>query len=165
MSELKQLLHGCRDKYRQFLLYRIAGISKEEALQLTGITLPHYKKLRQEKEYFRYIVDNIAELQADYRDEAVRMLRRSTQTTAMLMEQKIMDTLYEEVTSGEYKLLKTQLGREVYSKLMTDLEKKEEAPTVDYKQLILNITQEQLGDGSQVAPLLPFNPSKPQNND
>ena len=49
-------------------------------------------------------------------------MRKDNQLEAVLLEGKIISKIKEEIEAGDYKLTRTHLAREVYSKLMTDLD-------------------------------------------
>lgn len=116
-EELKELT----GRKKRFLLLRIVDMGTEASRQVTGITRGTYNSWVQNK-VFQGLYRRLPELRAEYKAEALRMIRRGNQLSAILLEEKIISKLVEEIASGEYDLLKTSLAKEVYSKLMNDLD-------------------------------------------
>lgn len=77
---------------------------------------------------FKELNQRIDEFRKEYRAEAIKLLRENTQLEAALLEESIIIKLKEELEYGEYSLMKTHLGREVYTRLLTDLEAQMPAP-------------------------------------
>lgn len=131
--DLKEELKAISGRKRRFLLLRIIDVDTEAARQLCGITKGTYNTWLQ-NEAFVQVYRRRAELSVEYKQEALRMMRRDNQLQAVLLEEKIIKTMKDEIDSGEYVLLKTNLAREVYSKLINDL---------DYQPQVQNLTWEQ----------------------
>ena len=125
-TELKEELKGFAGNKRKYLLMRIAGIdSTAMALEAVGANKHNYNRWCMDSE-FTDVHKRVLELKKDHRDEAIRALRKDNQFFAALLEREIVDKLREEVEAGIYSLAKTHLGREVYTRLMSELDK--EAP-------------------------------------
>lgn len=127
---LEEQIKTIGGRKRQFLLLRIVDVGAEAARQLCGITQGTYNSWLH-NEAFAELYRRRAELAAEYKQEALRLVRRSNQLQAILLEEKIIKKLKDEIDSGQYELLKTNLAREVYSKLVSDL---------DYQPKVANLT-------------------------
>ena len=119
--ELKEELKVVTGRKKRFLLFRIIDVELKESLKLCGLTQGTYNSWLHNEE-FAALYRKRAELAVDFKAEALQMLRRDNQLQAVLLEEKIIGKMTDEINSGEYRLLKTQLGREVYSKLIADLD-------------------------------------------
>lgn len=121
MSALKDKLKPVTGVRKQFLLMRIAGLDTPACRHILSIPQGTYNSwLSQEN--FREVFSQLQELESDYKHEAIQMLRRENQLEAVLLESKIVQKMREELEAGEYVLIKTNLAREVYSKLISDLD-------------------------------------------
>ncbi len=111
---------------RRFFLLRIADLDTKAALKLCGVKRDTYNSwLSQKTEPSRLFVSLYRrrdEFNADYKQDAIKILRRDNQLEAVLLEGQIVAKMKEELASGEYSLVRSQLAREVYSKLITDLD-------------------------------------------
>lgn len=103
------------------MLYRIAGLSKGDSIKLTGIKTQTYNTWVR-KENFVALHRRLDEFSNDSKQEAIQLLRRDNQFAAAMLERKIIARLEIEVATGEYELIKTNFAKEVYSKLMNDLD-------------------------------------------
>ena len=106
---------------RTFLLMRIAGLDADFSMKLTSVTRGTYNSWFKNEE-FALLYHELPTLIQDHRLEAVQMLRKDNQLEAVLLEGKIIAKIKEEIENGDYSLTRTHLAREVYSKLMTDLD-------------------------------------------
>lgn len=100
---------------------RIAGMDTNIVMNIVGITRGTYNSWFKD-ENFALVYHELPTLIQDNRQEAVQMLRKQNQLEAVLLEGRIITKLKEELDSGEYILARTNLGREVYSKLVADLD-------------------------------------------
>lgn len=119
---LRDELAGIIGKRRRFLLLRIAGLDKGLALATVGSSQHAYNGWVGDKK-FQPIYRKVNELALEYAQEAVRLIRRDNQLAAAFLEEKIITQLTEELESGNYKLIKTQLGKEAYKLLIGELDK------------------------------------------
>lgn len=100
---------------------RVAGMNTDVVMNLIGVKRGTYNSWFKNED-FAVVYHELPTLAQDYRQEAVQMLRKQNQLEAVLLEGKMIAKLKDEIDTGEYALAKTNLGREVYSKLMTDLD-------------------------------------------
>ncbi|MDX9803696.1 MAG: hypothetical protein RBS96_06695 [Dehalococcoidales bacterium] len=135
---LKDIIKGTLPDQRRFLLCRIGGLDVTTAKKNVGIPEGTYNRWTGQ-ERFKSIYRQLPELQEKYKLEAINLLRRDNQMSAVLLEAEIIQKLREEVDSGELVLAKTNLGREVYSKLMNDLDNQPKVVSNTWEQRILAI--------------------------
>jgi hypothetical protein len=122
MSELKDTLEGLTGKKRRFLLYRIAGLDRNTAIQVIDVPQGRLNVWLHDQKF----VDahrKIDELGATHRAEAMRAIRRDNQMGAAMLEKEVVDRMREELDTGDYRLVKTNLGKAVYERLMNELDK------------------------------------------
>jgi len=142
---LKEELKTVSGRKRRFILLRVIDVGTEAARQLCGITKGTYNSWLQNPAFVE-LYRRRAELAIEYKQEALQLLRRGNQLQAVLLEEKVINKMKDEIESGVYVLLKTNLAREVYSKLINDL---------DYQPQVANLTWAQ-----RVQQL--FMPNQPQ---
>lgn len=130
---LKEEIRTVIGNRRKFILLRIADIDPETARRLCNIKKGTYNSWLQDSKFVA-IYRRRDEFSAQYKQEAIQLLRRDNQLSAVLLEGKIIAQMKEELESGDYLLLRTNLAREVYSKLIADL---------DYQPQVQNLTWEQ----------------------
>lgn len=121
METLQERIKTITGNKRQFILMRVAGIDTDIVMNIVGITRGTYNSWFK-NENFALVYHELPTLIQDCRQEAVQMLRKQNQLEAVLLEGRIIMKLKEELDKGEYILAKTNLGREVYSKLVADLD-------------------------------------------
>jgi hypothetical protein len=138
---LKEELRGLSPNKRKYMLLRIAGMDTQPAIKLTGITRGTYNSWMQQATFVT-IHRRRDELTQDYRHEAIQALRRDNQLSAVLLEGQILAKMKEELETGEYRLIKSHLAREVYSKLMSDLDAIASTQVVSWEQRIQQIFME-----------------------
>jgi len=117
VEELKAT-HG---KRRKFLLLRICDIPTEAAREMCGVTKGTYNTWLKSDEFVS-LYRRRKEFAGEYKEEAIRLLRRDNQLSAVMLEKMILDKLKDEVESGEYQLIRLPLARDVYTKLIGDLD-------------------------------------------
>ena len=122
MDTLKEIVKPITGNKRILVLMRVAGLDTNLAMGLVGVSRGTYNSWFKNEE-FNKIYHQIPDLIASYRDEAVQLLRRNNQLEAVLLEGKMLRKVKEELESGQLAFTRTHLAREVYSKLMTDLDK------------------------------------------
>lgn len=143
-TTLDEHLTGLIGKKRKFILLRISGLDLDTCLATAGVTRSAYGKWTMEDK-FSAVYTQWEELAGDHREEAIRLLRKENQLAATLLEREIIDKLREEVATGILNLAKTHLGREVYSKLIAELDKPPTKVELSWEQRILQLTQTQGG--------------------
>lgn len=147
MREEIKVLSGAR---RKFFLLRVADMDTDVAMKLTGVTRGTYNNWVRSKS-FSELYKRRDELSAEYKQEAIQLLRRDTQREAALLESKIVAKMGEELETGEYKLLRTHLGREIYTKLMSDLDATPQIRVESFDERVLTIiSQGQLTEGEAI---------------
>lgn len=114
---------------RRFLLYRIAGSSIEASLSYLHLKIGSYNGWL-EKPAFRELNRRRAELEVGHRSEAVKLLRKENQIGAVIIEERIIETLLQELEDKEYNLMRTPIAKTVYDKLMQDIDA---MPTINVK--------------------------------
>lgn len=121
------------------MLLRIADISTEQARQIVGITKGTLNTWCQNAEFVS-IQRRRDELNAECKQQAIQILRRDNQLEAVFLEGKIIAKLKEEIESGDYNLMRTHLAREVYSKLIADLDATPAVKVLSWQERITQIT-------------------------
>lgn len=147
---LKEEIKPIIGNRRKFLLLRIADVAVSTARDICGIRKGTYNSWLQDP-VFVALYRRRDELSAEYKQEAIQLLRRGSQLAATLLEEQIVTRLQEEVASGEYVLLKTNLAREVYSKLINDLDTTPVSKTLTWEEKLKGILPQapkQITDGS-----------------
>ena len=122
MSDLSNILKTLTGTKRSFILMRIAGLDTDLSMKLTGVPRGTYNSWFKNEE-FAELYSKISDLIATHREDAVQLLRRNNQLEAVLLEGKMISKIKEEIEAGKYDFSRTNLAREVYSKLMADLDK------------------------------------------
>lgn len=136
---LKEEIKAIIGNRRRFLLLRIADIDTETSRKLCGIKKGTYNSWCQDSRFVE-LYRRRDEFSVNYKQEAIQLLRRDNQLAAVLLESRIIAKMKEELESGAYlepgvnSLLRTNLAKEVYSKLINDL---------DYQPPNLSLTWEQ----------------------
>ncbi len=118
---LKDELKPFTGKKRRFMLMRVAEIEAEVARKMCDIPLGTYHGWLNSED-FAVMYRRVEEFTIEYKSEAIQMLRRDNQLSAVILEEQIINKMREEVTTGEYNLLRTNLARDVYTRLMGDLD-------------------------------------------
>lgn len=118
---------------RRFLLLRICDIDTETARKLCNIKKGTYNSWLQD-EKFVALYRRRDEFSGESKQEAIRLLRRDNQLNAVLLEEKILLKMKAEIESGEYSLIRTNLARDVYSKLISDLDYQPQALSLSWEQ-------------------------------
>jgi len=137
---LEEELKAISGRKRQFLLLRIVSVDADAARKLCGITQGTYNSWMVNEE-FHNLYQRKDTFAAEYRQEALRLIRRSNQLQAVLLEEKIIVKMKEEIESGVYILLKTNLAREVYSKLINDLDYQPKTLALSWEQRIIELSR------------------------
>jgi hypothetical protein len=125
-----------RGERRQYLLMRVAGMDKRQALAATGLTENNYNNFMHEEDFaaFNRQVDDLF---TEFQKEAVTLLRRANQLRAVILESKMLATIEQEIETGEYVLSRTPLAKEVYTRLLNEMDIAPKAPeTLNWFQRI-----------------------------
>jgi len=136
---LKEEIKTIIGNRRRFLLLRIADVDPETARKLCNVRKGTYNSWLQD-EKFVVLHRRRDEFSANFKVEAIQLLRRDNQLAAVLLEGKIITKMKEEVDSGQYELLRTNLAKEVYSKLIADLDYQPQALSLTWEQRIANLS-------------------------
>lgn len=123
---------------RRFFLLRVADMDTKAALKLCGVVRGTYNTWLQNQEFVG-IYRRRKEFSEEYKREAVQLLRRENQLEAVLLEGKILAKMKEELEVGEYKLIRSHLAREVYSKLMSDLDAVPQVAVLSWEQRLVQL--------------------------
>jgi len=137
---LKEKLKGLSTPQKKFLLLRITGLDPDTARKMSNVKISRYNAWTSQDK-FKEIYRSLDELVADSKEEAMSLLRRENQLAAIMLEEEVIQRLREEVAAGEYTLAKTNLGREVYSKLMSDLDYQPKAVGLTWEERIIQLSQ------------------------
>ena len=98
---------------KKFITLCVAGMSIEQAQDY--ISLPsYYRWLRQP--VFKEVLDKLPELRKEHGEEAGEMLHIKNMIEAIAIEEKILAIIKEELKTGKYNLIKTHIGREVFTR-------------------------------------------------
>ena len=144
---LKDEIKAITGNKRKFLLLRIVDMDTQTARQVVGITQGTYNGWLSDPE-FTALYRRREEFSGEYKQEAIQLLRRDNQLAAVLLESKLINKMKAEIESGEYELIRTNLAKEVYSKLISDLDV---VPQVQIKSWQQRIGQVLIGDRPQIT--------------
>lgn len=125
-------------KQRRFILFRIADVEAEASRLLTGIKKSTYNDWCSQ-ERFITLYRRRDEFAASFKEEAIKLLRRDNQLAAVLMEEKIIAKMRAEIDSGEYNLIRTNLAKEVYTRLISELDVPEPTTIMSWEQRVQNL--------------------------
>ena len=150
---LREELKPLTGNKRKFQLLRIVDMGVDTALSIVGVQRGTYNSWCQ-NDIFVALYRRRDEFSGSFKQEAIQLLRRDNQLAAVLLESKILARMKEEIASGELSLVKTNLAREVYSKLMTELDVQPKVQNLTWQQRIdqLNVGTEpsQITEGETV---------------
>lgn len=138
-STLKEELKPLTGNKRKFQLLRIVDMDVNTSLKICGVKRGTYNTWCQ-SDTFVSLYRRRDEFAGEHKQEAIQLLRRDNQLAAVLLESKILSKMKEEIASGELSLVKTNLAREVYSRLMGDLDVKPEIKSLTWDQRVINLT-------------------------
>ena len=100
---------------------RIAEIDTNKAQALCDVPDGTYNGWFTDR-VFASLYQRVKEFTIQYKQQAIQMLRRDNQLAAVMLEEKIIEKMIEEINAGEYNLIRTNLARDVYTKLIGDLD-------------------------------------------
>ena len=141
--DLKEELKGLTGKKRRFVLLRISNVGATAALQLCGSKRGNYNNWLKNDSFIQ-LYRRIDEFRKECRQEALQLIRKDNQLQAVLLEEKIIHRMREEIDSGEYVLIRTNLAKEVYSHLLGDVDTQTQTQTISWEERIraLNLPRE-----------------------
>jgi hypothetical protein len=143
-DELSEGIKHFKGRARIFLLLRIAGLDKQQAISASGITENVYTNWMHTPEFVQFY-RRVDELCVNYRKQAITALRQDNQIEAVLLEHRMIEKMSAEIQSGKYKLVKTPLAKLVYERLLNEMDFQ---PTIvaqtwnDRRQQFLSISGE-----------------------
>jgi len=117
---LEEEIHPLVGQQRRFMLFRIANVDADKARTLCDVTRGVYNHWFDEP-VFVTINRKRDELSKTYKKEALSMLRKDNQITAILLEEALLNEMKAELDTRDYNLIKTPLAREVYVKAMESI--------------------------------------------
>jgi hypothetical protein len=120
---------------RKFFLMRIADLDTKTAREVVGVTTVTYNSWLRNQDFVD-LYRRRDEFTAEYKQEAIQLLRRDNQLAAVLLEGKIIGKIKEELDTGDYNLIRTHLAKEVYSKLITDLDVTPQVQLISWQQRV-----------------------------
>lgn len=122
---------------------RVVDMDKPTALKLCNVKKGTYNTWCNDPE-FTALYRRRDELCGLYKQEAMQLLRRDNQLAAVLLEAKIIEKMKEEIEAGFYELVRTNLAKEVYSKLIADLDVVPQAVAMTWQNRIeqLNVVHD-----------------------
>lgn len=112
-------------------------MDKQTALKLCKVKPTTYNTWLKNEEFVS-LHQRRDEFSGEYKLEAIQLLRRDNQLAAVLLEGKIVAKMQRELDTGKLSLVKTNLAREVYSKLMSDLDYQPQVQKLTWQQRIEN---------------------------
>lgn len=131
-TKLEDVVLTLLSEQRRFILFRIVGMKVEKALISSKCNQGNYNSWVARDEYFRQVNSWVGALSRTHRQEAIVLLRRENQLTAVMLEEEVINRLMEEIQSGEYVLMKLPIAKEVYNKLIAVLDA---MPVVNIKNM------------------------------
>lgn len=143
---LREEIKALTGNRRKFLLLRIVDMNVNTALTLCGVQRGTYNTWCQ-NDIFVGLYRRRDEFAGEHKQEAIQLLRRDNQLAAVLLESNILHKIKEEIESGELVLTKTNLAREVYSRLMGDLDSQPKVQVQSWDQRVHNLIT---GDRRQI---------------
>lgn len=152
MDTLQDKIKSLTGNRRAFLLMRVAGLDVDFSKKLTSVTRGTYNSWFKSTE-FAVLYHQLPNLIQDYRLEAIQLLRKDNQLEAVLLEGKIISKMKEEIETGEYILIRTNLAREVYSKLLTNLDVSPEVKVISWQERVEHLyskVPEQIEEGEVI---------------
>lgn len=135
---------------RKFLLLRVADVDVETARKLCNNTKKSTYNSWLQDQTFVALYRRRDEFSSEFKHEAIQLLRRDNQLNAVILEEKILQKMKDEIESGEYSLIRTHLARDVYSKLVNDLDYQPQSLALTwqerFEQLNLNLPNQDGGN-------------------
>ena len=138
LGEKIKVLSGNR---RKFFLLRVADMDTKTALKLCGVVRGTYNTWCQNTDFVE-LYRQRADFANDFKQEAVQLLRRENQLEAVLLEGKILSRMKADLNEPylpEGSIVRTNLAREAYSKLMSELDAPPPATVLTWEQRIQRI--------------------------
>ena len=133
---LKEVLAHLDGRQIQFLLLRIVGVDKQAALGSLAIPEGTYKRWVAQKR-FQEVYRQREELTAEYKDEALLLLREKNYALVVSLECELLQKMRKEIKDNTPVFAKTHLGREVYTRLASEMSTKPQIQNLTWEQLIM----------------------------
>jgi len=119
--DLKEILSPLSPKQRLYILYRICDLDVTTAKSLANVKQSSYNLWCNDHEKFVPIHRMLPRMHV-FKEQAFQMLRRRTQLSAIILEEKIIEKILDEVKRSRYNILKTRIAQSVYDKLINALD-------------------------------------------
>lgn len=115
------------------------------ALHICGVVRGTYNTWLTKPDFVEFY-QRVPELAKDFKQEAIQLLRRDNQLEAVMLESKIIAAMKTDLEGSrgiisQSSILRTNLAKEVYSKLMAELDATPAIQAVSWEQRIQNIFQ------------------------
>jgi len=154
LNALQQTLAPFRGKARHFLILRISGVDKKVALKMANGGVSDYNRWLVRPDFVA-VHRRIQELYTEHRDEALRLLRKENQLNAALMEAELVKEIRREIADGEYHLIKSAIAKELYLRLMSEMDKAPDVQVLTWEERIqqnqfFGTPPEQITEGESV---------------
>jgi len=135
---------------RRYLLLRVADVDAETARKLCHIPKGTYNSWLRNNDFVE-LHRQIPNWSVEYKQEAIQLLRRANQLSAVLLEENIIAKMQKEIETGDYNLIRTNLARTVYEKLISDLDYQPQAIALSWEQRLQQIfTNQPQIEGSSI---------------
>ena len=102
-------------RQREFIIFCAAGMDTRDARKHLNVPVPSYYRWLKDPA-FKEVLDNLPELSHNYADDALAIIRMRTVVKAHALEEGILAVIQEELKTKKYNLVKTHLGREVFTR-------------------------------------------------
>ena len=86
---------------------------------------------------FQKVYRQLDDLVAVYKEDALLMLRERNYALVVNLEREMLEKIRNEIETGQPVFARTHLGREIYSKLATEISTRPEVKSVTWEQLVL----------------------------
>jgi hypothetical protein len=152
---LQEEIKSLSGNKRRFFLLRLADMDTGVALKFCNITRGAYNNWLQDQSFIE-LYHKKEDLSAEYKQEAIQLLRRDNQLEAVILESKILRKMKEDLEQPvlpDGSIVRTNLAREVYSKLISDIDQPIMPKTVTLQQRIahiFNYPNDQLPEGEVI---------------
>jgi len=120
---LERELGDIRGDKLTYMLMRVSGLDTGTAKKMLKLKEGTYNAWLRSQSFIE-LHRRVPELIGSYQEEALRLLRRENRLSAILLESEILAEMREEVRNKVYKLVKTNLARTVYERVIDSIEEK-----------------------------------------
>ena len=134
-QNLRDELGDLTGKRRRYLLFRIADLDPAATRSLIDLNKATFNTwIHDPESLFSRLHRRIPELSSKYKYEAVQLIRRDTQLSAAILEEKVINKLLTEIEIGKYRLIKTAFGRQILDKLLSTLDHQPQTTILTWQQ-------------------------------